>query len=53
MVGSRLWHYTVDAPLGQGGMRTVCCARDTVLNRSVALKILSAAIDDAFAALAA
>src|SRR5438046_2003868 len=37
--GSRLGPYQIDAPLGAGGMGQVFRARDTRLNRSVAIKI--------------
>ena len=43
--GSRLGVYDVTAPIGEGGMGEVYRARDTKLNRDVALKILP----DAFA----
>jgi formylglycine-generating enzyme required for sulfatase activity len=42
MVGETLLHYAIDARLGQGGMATVYRAHDTVLNRTVAIKILDA-----------
>ena len=44
--GSRLGVYEVTAPIGEGGMGEVYRARDTKLNRDVALKVLP----DAFAA---
>ncbi len=39
-VGSRLGHYDVTALIGEGGMGEVYRARDTKLNRDVALKVL-------------
>ncbi len=39
-VGARLGHYTVTAKIGQGGMGEVYQARDTTLDRDVALKVL-------------
>ena len=40
--GSRLGHYEVGDRLGKGGMGEVYRARDTKLNRDVALKVLPA-----------
>jgi Tol biopolymer transport system component len=40
-IPSRLNHYTILEPLGQGGMGDVYVAEDTRLNRKVALKVLS------------
>ena len=44
-VGSRLGHYDVTAKIGEGGMGEVYRARDTTLDRDVAIKVLP----DAFA----
>ena len=43
-VGARLGPYEIVAPLGAGGMGEVYKARDTRLERSVAVKILPAAL---------
>ncbi len=39
-VGDRLGHYDVTAKIGEGGMGQVYRARDTKLDRHVALKVL-------------
>jgi serine/threonine protein kinase/Tol biopolymer transport system component len=39
-VGQRISHYEILAPLGEGGMGEVYLARDTKLDRKVAIKIL-------------
>src|ERR671911_2368553 len=41
-IGARLGPYEIVAPLGAGGMGEVYRARDTKLNRDVAIKILPA-----------
>jgi eukaryotic-like serine/threonine-protein kinase len=46
--GSRVGPYTIEAVLGQGGMGKVFRARDTRLNRSVALKICKEEFIDRF-----
>ena len=40
MIGKRLAHYEVLEKIGQGGMGEVYRARDTQLDRDVAIKIL-------------
>ena len=42
--GTRLGPYELAAPLGAGGMGEVYKARDTRLDRTVAIKILPAAL---------
>ncbi|HSG00152.1 MAG TPA: protein kinase, partial [Vicinamibacterales bacterium] len=44
--GTRLGSYEVTAAIGQGGMGEVYQARDTALNRDVAIKVLPAALAD-------
>lgn len=43
MIGSTLSHYSVETELGRGGMGIVYMARDTKLNRTVAVKVLPSA----------
>ena len=45
-VGSRLGHYSVTTKIGEGGMGEVYRARDTKLDRDVALKVLPQAFTD-------
>ena len=40
MIGRRLAHYEIVAKIGQGGMGEVYRARDTKLNRDIALKLI-------------
>jgi serine/threonine protein kinase len=44
MVGSRLAHYEIVAHLGSCGMGEVYRARDTLLQRDVAIKLLPDAV---------
>src|SRR5947209_8138995 len=44
--GTRLGPYEIIAPLGAGGMGEVYRARDTRLDRTVAIKIVSSALGD-------
>ncbi len=41
MIGKTLGHYEILAPLGAGGMGEVYRARDTTLDRDIAIKVLS------------
>ena len=44
--GTRLGSYEVTALIGQGGMGEVCKARDTRLDRTVAIKVLPEHVAD-------
>src|SRR2546428_933682 len=44
--GTLLGSYRIEAPIGEGGMGVVYRARDTKLNRPVAVKVLSAELAD-------
>lgn len=43
-LGTRLGPYVIEAPIGAGGMGEVYRARDTRLNRNVAIKVLPATV---------
>src|SRR5713101_311820 len=43
-VGDKLGHYEIVAPLGAGGMGEVYRARDTQLEREIAIKVLPRAL---------
>jgi len=43
-VGSKLGPYAILAPIGAGGMGAVYRARDTKLDRDVAIKVLPSAV---------
>src|SRR5271155_4872310 len=45
-VGDKLGHYEILGPIGAGGMGEVYRARDTRLERGVAIKILPAAFSE-------
>ncbi len=47
MIGTRLGAHEITCPLGEGGMGVVYSARDTRLDRIVAIKLLRPeAVDD-------
>lgn len=48
MVGEQLGPYRIEAPIGEGGMGTVFRARDTRLDRTVAIKLSKTEFSDRF-----
>ena len=48
IAGDRLGPYVIEAPIGSGGMGDVYRARDTRLDRAVAIKIVGGAFGDRF-----
>jgi serine/threonine protein kinase len=44
--GTKLGPYEIQSPLGAGGMGEVYCARDTRLDRTVAIKVLTSHLSD-------
>jgi len=46
LIGSRIAHYEITAKIGEGGMGEVYRARDTKLDRDVAVKVLPAAFTE-------
>lgn len=46
MIGQRLSHYDITSQVGAGGMGQVYCARDTKLDRDIALKVLPPELTD-------